>query len=186
MKKLKLGAFITKGLSTVGKSAAAKNAELASDLAATRLKTKFTLQEVASKAKALSSNKMINVVKSNLPKRTVTPQTAKLVKTSQLASKAKLGSALGLGLVAGAAAYGAHRIIKARKEVDKAAADTGKAVKDSAQKSLEFGAMLRKRKQETGMSLFERKIDREKKEEAKRLKRLEGLKSVVGPSERKR
>ncbi len=101
----KLGGSITylpKGLSTVGASAAAKNAALASDLAATKLKTKLTLEGVKAGAQRLS-NSVAPVVKK-------APSVIKSIATKTIPTGA------GLAAVGAAAGYGAYRIMKAGKE----------------------------------------------------------------------
>lgn len=153
----------------VGKSVKAINKALTDDTAKTLLKSKLKLEEIASKAKTLSKP-MVNVVKTKVA--SITPKTGQLAKYSNLSKSVKLGSKIGIGLIAGAGLAGYAAIKKASKGVDKAVEEANKASQNTAQKSLEFGAELRKRKQETGMSLSERKKAREKKEEKEYLKKM--------------
>jgi len=60
------------------------------------------------------------------------PKTGKLAKAATLSKAALAKSALGLGAVAGAAAYGIHRIRKAKKEFDQANAAQIKAQEEGS------------------------------------------------------
>lgn len=138
-------------ISTVGKSAAVKNAALNSDLQATLLKGKLVNKEVASGAKALSKNFVSKPIAGNAGK---------------IAGAAGKTSLAGLGAVALAAGIGIHKIRKAKKEVDKTVGEVYSAVDKVNKSGQELQEYLKKKKKETGLSLMQRRDQRMKAKEA--------------------